>query len=338
VRFRYERGWQLAMGADALWAALEDTASFPRWWAWLRDADLPSLTEGADATFAVAAPLGYAMRLGLRLVEVVPGERIVATVDGDLVGRAELQILPDGPDTTTVVLRWDLALQRRLMRVLGWVARRVLESGHEWVVDAGVTSFAAAHQVRVVELAPPTSPVEPVVTTPRRVVVDAVVAGLVAGALSGLPSTAVAVVRRRRVLEATRAAGSLLGSNSVPRGVVAHGAVSIGWALLLSALWPRRASPAAALALGAGVGAAIAAVDLGVVAPRRFPAIAALARAPQVTDHVLFGVVVAAVLVGRTGAASSGRRDAPHQSAQPVGVTDPSIERGSTRSPVLPAS
>ena len=338
MRFRYERSWQFAMGADALWAALEDTSSYPRWWAWLRDADLPSLTEGSCATFAVAAPLGYAMRLGLRLDEVVPGERIEAVVDGDLAGRAELRIVPNGADTSTVVLAWDLALHRPLMRVLGWVARRVLESGHEWVVDAGVSSFAAAHQVEVIELSAPAPPVDPAVATPRRVVVDGIVAGVVAGALSGLPSTAVAVARRRRVLDATRAAGSLLGSPSVPRGVVAHGAVSIVWAVLLSALWPRRTHPVAALALGAGAGAAIAAFDLGVVAPRRYPAIAALARGPQVSDHVAFGMVVAAVLVGRSGAASSGRRGAAHHSAQPVGVTDPSIDRGSTRSPVLPAS
>jgi hypothetical protein len=337
MRFRYERSWLFAMDADALWVALEDTSSYARWWAWLRDADLPSLTEGSRATFAVAAPLGYAMRLGLRLVEVVPGERIAAEVDGDLAGRAELQIVPAGADASTVVLRWDLALQRRLMRVLGLVARRVLESGHEWVVDAGVASFAAAHQVEVVGLESAAPASEEVAAPPRRVVADGIVAGLVAGALSGLPSTAMAVARRRRVLDATRAAGSLLGSTSVPRGVVAHGVVSIGWAVLLSALWPRRTSPVAGLALGAGAGAAIAAVDLGVVAPRRYPAIDALARAPQVTDHVVFGMVVAAVLVGRTRR-SSGRPGTAHQSAQPVGVTAPSIDRGSTRSPVLPAS
>jgi uncharacterized protein YndB with AHSA1/START domain len=328
VRFRYERSWRIAMAADALWVALEDTSSYPRWWAWLRDADLPSLTEGSRATFAVAAPLGYAMRLGLRLVEVVPRERIVARVDGDLAGRAELELHPEEPQVTTVVLRWDLALQRRLMRVLGLVARRVLESGHEWVVDAGVASFGAAHQVEVVELRPRAPTVEAAVVAPARVVVDGIVAGLVAGSLSGLPSTAVAVARRRPVLDATRAAGSLLGSASVPRGVAAHGAVSIGWAMLLSALWPRRASPLTGLALGVGAGAAIAVVDLGLVAPRRYPAIGALARGPQVSDHILYGMVVGAVLVGRSA----------HHSAQPVGVTDPSIDRGSTRPPVLPAS
>ena len=326
MQFRYEGAWRFAMAPDELWRALEDTPRYASWWSWLRDADLPDLTEGSRATFVVAAPLGYAMRLGLRLERVLPGQQVVALVDGDLAGRAELEILPADHGASTVVLRWDLTLQRRLMRVLGLVARRALEAGHEWVVDAGVVSFAAAHQVAVAELSPGPAIVDGRVERVRRVVADGIVAGLVAGALSGLPSTAVAVVRRRDVLDATRAAGSLLGAPSVPRGVLAHGVMSIGWGVLLSALWPRRATPRASLALGAVAGLAIAGLDLGVVAPRRFPAIDALAQPSQVADHLAFGTVVAAVLLGR------------YQSAQPVGVTEPSIFRGSTRSPVLPAS
>jgi hypothetical protein len=42
-------------------------------------------------------------------------------------------------------------------------------------------------------------------------------------------------------------------------------------------------------------GAAIAALDLGLVA-RRFPAIRALPQAPQWADHLMFGAVLGAVL------------------------------------------
>jgi hypothetical protein len=337
VHFRYERSWRFALDADALWAALEDTPSYASWWGWLRDADLPSLTEGARASFAVAAPLGYVMRLGLRVVEVVPARRVSAQVDGDLAGRAELEIRPDGPAASTVELRWDLALQRPALRALGLVARRALESGHDWVVDAGVSSFAAAHHVDVVERPRGLRPAQLGRPSPRRILADGLVAGAVAGTLSGGPSTGLALVRRRPVLDATRAAGSLLGATTIPRGGVAHGAVSFGWAFVLSALWPRTVRPAASMAIGAAAGAAIAVVDLGLVAPRRYPAISALAKAPQVADHVLYGMLVAAVLTGRT-AASSGGAGPGHHSAHPVGVTDPSIDRGSTREPVLPAS
>jgi hypothetical protein len=44
---------------------------------------------------------------------------------------------------------------------------------------------------------------------------------------------------------------------------------------------------------------AIAAADLGTVGRRR-PAIAALPLLPQVADHVVFGVIAAGVLAGRS--------------------------------------
>ena len=82
-----------------------------------------------------------------------------------------------------------------------------------------------------------------------------------------------------------------LGRPGLARGALAHAVVSTIWAVVLVAILP--------CSLGdhprrvAGVG--IAAVDLG-VADRVVPAIAALPRAPQVADHVAFGVLVGAVI------------------------------------------
>src|SRR3954468_7197180 len=101
-------------------------------------------------------------------------------------------------------------------------------------------------------------------------------AGVVAGVGSGVPSTAI----DRHPVEAMRAAGSLLGKPTVPRGVVAHLAISLWWGLVLARLLPRRPS----LAAGAAAGVGIAALDLGVIG-RWFPRIRALPAAPQVADH-----------------------------------------------------
>ncbi len=43
-------------------------------------------------------------------------------------------------------------------------------------------------------------------------------------------------------------------------------------------------------------GALIAALDLGFIARRRFPAVAALPVGPQVADHLLYGALVGLVL------------------------------------------
>jgi hypothetical protein len=129
---------------------------------------------------------------------------------------------------------------------------------------------------------------------------DAVVAGAVASVLSGVPSTLHALATRLNPLEASLAAGTLLlpreerASRLLPAAMLAHGALSLGWALVLAASLPRRRTVAWSVAGGL----AIAAFDLGVVG-RRFPRIRALALVPQVLDHVAYGATVGCVLSRR---------------------------------------
>lgn len=125
-------------------------------------------------------------------------------------------------------------------------------------------------------------------------------AGAVAGALSGAPSTTHAVVTGRSPFDAVRAAGTLLvPADRAPgalaaAGVVAHGAISLGWGVVLAAVLPRRHS----VAWGALAGLVIAGLDLGVLA-RRWPRIRALPTLPQLADHVAYGALVGAVLSRR---------------------------------------
>lgn len=117
---------------------------------------------------------------------------------------------------------------------------------------------------------------------------NSMVEGLVAGALAGLVSGVPSTVWARQPVEAVRAAGTLLGRPSIPRGVLAHVAISAWWGVVLAWLLPRRPSVMA----GATAGLAIAALDLGIIG-RRFPRIRALRRGPQIADHVAYGVTVA---------------------------------------------
>ena len=129
---------------------------------------------------------------------------------------------------------------------------------------------------------------------------DGLAAGAVAAVLSGAPSTVHALATRASPLEATLAAGTLL----LPRerrplalalaALPVHVALSLGWALLLAVLLPRRRTVAWATLAGL----AIAALDLGVVG-RRHPRIRALPQLPQVLDHIAYGAVVGVVLSRR---------------------------------------
>lgn len=129
---------------------------------------------------------------------------------------------------------------------------------------------------------------------------DGLAAGAVAAVLSGAPSTVHALATRASPLEATLAAGTLL----LPRerrplalalaALPVHVALSLGWALLLAVLLPRRRTVAWATLAGL----AIAALDLGVVG-RHHPRIRALPQLPQVLDHIAYGAVVGVVLSRR---------------------------------------
>jgi hypothetical protein len=129
---------------------------------------------------------------------------------------------------------------------------------------------------------------------------DAVAAGALASVLSGVPSTLHAILHRVNPLEASLAAGTLLlpdetrPSRLLPAALVAHGALSLGWAVVLAAGLPRRRTVRWSAVAGLG----IAALDLGVVG-RRYPRIRALPLAPQVLDHVAFSATVGCVVSRR---------------------------------------
>jgi len=122
-------------------------------------------------------------------------------------------------------------------------------------------------------------------------------AAVVAGLLSGVPSTVHALVTGGDVLAATRAAGTLLPGRrdrpGVVAGAVAHTVTTGFWVVALAGIWRgRRPGPVR----GALAGLGIAVVDLAMIAPRRSPAIAALPQGPQWADHLAFGALVGASL------------------------------------------
>jgi CHASE2 domain-containing sensor protein len=127
---------------------------------------------------------------------------------------------------------------------------------------------------------------------PRRIVL----AGAVAASCGGLPSTLHALATGGDLLQATRAAGTLVpGRRDRPglvAGVAVHLLVSAGWTAALAVVARRRRPGVTG---GAAAGLLIAAFDLE-VAGRAYPAIRSLPRLPQWLDHVAFGAIAGALL------------------------------------------
>ncbi|MGI8335701.1 hypothetical protein ACRYCC_37610 [Actinomadura scrupuli] len=130
--------------------------------------------------------------------------------------------------------------------------------------------------------------------------------GAVAALGSGLPSTVHALATGGDLLQATRAAATLVPGRpdrrgrdrrEVMLGVAVHLVVSAGWTVVLTAVDRRRR-----LGLPGGItaGLLIAALDLEIIGRSR-PAIRALPRLPQWLDHIAFGAIVGVLLGGRGG-------------------------------------
>jgi hypothetical protein len=128
---------------------------------------------------------------------------------------------------------------------------------------------------------------------------DGLVAGSWAAVLGAIPSTVYGLATGQ-VSETTLAAGSILLPKERRRStlglaaVPVHLGLSFGWGVIASLILPRRSTSAWGVALGA----AIAALDLGVIG-RRFPRIQALPPVPQIADHLAYGLVVGLVLKRR---------------------------------------
>lgn len=139
-------------------------------------------------------------------------------------------------------------------------------------------------------------------TVSERRLTDLAAAWIAASLLSGIPSTMHALLTRRDPFEATRAAGAMLTSVEAPwprllgAASVVHGTVSLFWAALLWRALPRAhilpAATVAALAIGL--------LDLRVIAPRRFPEVAALPFWPQMADHAMWGACLGLALAWRS--------------------------------------
>jgi hypothetical protein len=126
---------------------------------------------------------------------------------------------------------------------------------------------------------------------------------LLATLLSGLPSTLYALVTGGDPTQATRAAGAMLlraeeasfGKLFLAAAVV-HACVSLLWAWLLWLALPVRHTALWAVLAAA----AIAVLDLRIIAPAFFPEIAALAFWPQFADHLMWGACAGVVLQYRS--------------------------------------
>ncbi len=121
---------------------MADVGSYQRWWPWLRTFQAVELERGDVWRCSVSPPLPYTVTFAIAFEDVFPEERIIASVSGDVVGTAELD-LTDTDAGCDVVVRSDLQPRSAFLRLLASTVPAVARYGHDWILSTGATQFEA---------------------------------------------------------------------------------------------------------------------------------------------------------------------------------------------------
>jgi uncharacterized protein YndB with AHSA1/START domain len=133
--YRFVDEWDVAAPPEAVFDAIADARSYPRWWRPVYldvEADGPPRL-GATARQHFKGRLPYHLRTRSVIVEIDAPRRVVADVDGDLRGRGTWTLTPTRQGTH-VRFDWQVHADRRLLRLLTPVLRPMFRWNHNWAI------------------------------------------------------------------------------------------------------------------------------------------------------------------------------------------------------------
>lgn len=148
MRIASDRRYEFGLPPQDLWDSFIQVERYRQWWPWLHHLQGARFEVGSIWECSVRPPLPYAVRFTLTMVEVRAPGLAVASIGGDIVGSARLEIaaVPGGSQARLVS---DLAPRNGLLQAMAILARPVARFGHDWVLDHGARQFSEAVGARV---------------------------------------------------------------------------------------------------------------------------------------------------------------------------------------------
>lgn len=141
---RSDRCYRFDVDRDTLWSTIETVDDYRGWWPWLRRFDANGLVQGDVWTCIVQPPLPYSLRFTIALDHVVRGHVADASLDGDIRGRARLE-LADSEGGCEARLVSALVPANGFLRTVAALAHPIAQFGHDWVLDTGARQFNARY-------------------------------------------------------------------------------------------------------------------------------------------------------------------------------------------------
>ena len=143
--YRFLTTWCIDAPIERVFEAIDDAASWPRWWKGVTRADL---VEEGDAEgvgrlwrFTWRSRLPYDLSFDSRVVRREPPHLLEGHADGELVGVGRWRLF-DGPLGTAAVYEWNVRTARAWMNRAAPVARPLFAWNHDAVMRQGADGLA----------------------------------------------------------------------------------------------------------------------------------------------------------------------------------------------------
>jgi uncharacterized protein YndB with AHSA1/START domain len=140
AKYHFISSFSMTSDPEAVWAALQDVPSWPRWWRWLKRIDVVREATGPDDVGAiyrshVRAKTGYGFVYATEIAEVEPLRRIDILSSGDIEGRGRflLSARPDGG--TDLSFAWLVETPKWWMNLLAPIARPAFTWNHDYLMS-----------------------------------------------------------------------------------------------------------------------------------------------------------------------------------------------------------
>ena len=144
--YRFLTTWLLECEREAVWEAIYDSDSWPRWWRGvvevehLAEGDAQGIGQRGRYVWRGAVP--YRVEFEIRSTRVEHPHLLEGAATGGLEGVGRWRLFEQA-GATAVVYEWNVRTTKRWMNVVGPVARPVFEANHDWVMRNGATGIAA---------------------------------------------------------------------------------------------------------------------------------------------------------------------------------------------------
>jgi len=135
-QYSFSSRWHLAASQERVWQAFEELLPTENpfvFWPGMRS----DRRGSADIHVTAGSPVGYTLRFRVYDVEPTPMERVTLRADGDLLGRATMQLGGVDDLNSTIDVSWHVDVTQPWMRRMRFVLRPVFVLAHDAVMRAG---------------------------------------------------------------------------------------------------------------------------------------------------------------------------------------------------------